>query len=276
MVIDSHHHFWNYDPVAYDWIDDTMAAIRKDFGPAELRAEIAAAGVDGVVSVQARQSLEETEWLLGMAAENDFIKGVVGWVPLADPGIGACLDALTAAPKLKAVRHVVQGEADKRFLEREDFQQGIRELAPRGLVYDILIVERQLAAAIAFVDRHPNQVFVLDHIAKPLIKDGIFEPWATLIRELARRENVSCKVSGIVTESDWKAWTPEGIRPYVDTVLESFGTDRLLFGSDWPVCLVASGYGQWVNTVRGLLQNLSAAEQAQVFGGNACRVYSLV
>lgn len=274
-IIDSHHHFWNYDPVEYGWIDDTMAVIRKDFGPKELREEIASAGVDGVVSVQARQSLEETEWLLELARENAFVAGVVGWVPLAEPGVGDCLNRLGASAKWKGVRHVVQAEADDRFLEGGDFQRGMRELTARGLVYDLLIVERQLPAAIAFVDRHPNQSFVLDHIAKPLIRSGVLEPWASQIRELAKRENVVCKVSGIVTEADWQAWTPESIRPYVNTVLEAFGPGRLLFGSDWPVCLIASGYSRWLQTIRGLLEELSPDEQALVFGGNACRVYAL-
>ncbi len=275
MFIDAHHHFWNYDPVEYGWIDDTMAVIRRDFGPEGLHEEISSAGVGGVVSVQARQSLQETEWLLELAGKNDFIKGVVGWVPLAEPGVGECLARLGTSTKWKGVRHVVQSEEDDRFLEREDFQRGIRELAPLGLVYELLIVERQLPAAIAFVDRHPDQSFVLDHIAKPLIRSGIMEPWESRIRELARRENVVCKVSGLVTEADWQAWTPEALRPYVEVVLEAFGPGRLLFGSDWPVCLVASGYTRWLHTVRGLLRDLSKDEQALIFGGNARRVYSL-
>lgn len=275
MKIDSHHHFWKYSVEEYPWIGDSMAALRRDFLPEHLRAEIAAVGIDGVISVQARQSVRETEWLLSLADGNEFIKGIVGWVPLADAGVRECIGKFAANPKLRAVRHVVQDEPDDRFILGADFNRGVAVLKNFGLVYDILIFERQLAASIEFVDRHPQQVFVLDHIAKPRIKDGAIEPWRANIRELARRENVFCKVSGMVTEADWKTWNEEQLRPYFDTVLEAFGPERLMFGTDWPVCLAASGYARWVETVRKFSAALSADEQEWLFGKTAVRAYSL-
>jgi L-fuconolactonase len=275
MKIDSHHHFWTYDPVEYGWIDDAMRAIRRDFLPEHLRAEIAAAGVDGVVSVQARQSLIETQWLLYLAVHNDFIKGVVGWVELASPKAGAQLENAAANPKLKAVRHVVQAEPDDNFILRDDFNRGVRELKRFDLVYDILIFERHLPQTIRFVDSHPNQTFVLDHLAKPRIKDGLFEPWNKNIRELAERPNVYCKASGMVTEADYTRWTEAQLQRYFDVVLEAFGPERMMFGSDWPVCLVACGYARWHELVSGWISKLSADEQARILGGTAMEVYRL-
>ncbi|NWK54175.1 amidohydrolase family protein [Verrucomicrobiaceae bacterium N1E253] len=274
MKIDAHHHFWKYDPVEYDWIDDSMSTIRRSFLPDDLKAEIDQAGIDGVVSVQARQSLEETDWLLGMAAENDFVKGVVGWLPLADESIDTILDRYKGASKLKALRHVVQG-LPAGFFDDDDFNRGIRSLTARGLVYDILIFENQLEEAIRFVDRHPNQVFVLDHIAKPQIKDKLLQPWQENMRELAKRENVTCKLSGMVTEADFNAWTEEQMLPYLESTLEAFGPDRLMFGSDWPVCLVASRYQQWVDLIQRFIDPLSTQEQASIMGGTAVSSYQL-
>ena len=275
MKIDSHHHFWKYSAEEYPWIGDSMAALRRDFLPAHLKAEIAALGIDGVVSVQARQTVGETEWLLSLADGNDFIKGVVGWVPLAEPGVRDAVAKFAANPKLRAVRHVVQDEPDDRFILGADFNRGVSVLKDFGLVYDILIFERQLAASIEFVDRHPQQVFVLDHIAKPRIGDGAIEPWRANIRELARRKNVFCKASGMVTEADWKTWNKEQLRPYFDTVLEAFGPKRLMFGTDWPVCLAASGYSRWVEVVREFAAGLSADEQEWLFGKTAVLAYGL-
>ncbi|MEQ1850841.1 MAG: amidohydrolase family protein [Chthoniobacteraceae bacterium] len=275
MKIDSHHHFWSYSAAEYPWIGGSMAALRRDFLPAHLKAEIAAAGIDGVVSVQARQTVGETEWLLSFAAKNDFIKGVVGWVPLVDSRVREIVAKFAASPKLRAVRHVVQDEPDDRFILRDDFNRGVSTLKEFGLVYDILIYERQLAPSIEFVDRHPQQVFVLDHIAKPRIGDGAIDPWRANIRELARRPNVYCKVSGMVTEADWKTWSEGQLRPYFDAVLEAFGPGRLMFGTDWPVCLAASSYSRWVDVVREFSAELSADEQARVFGGTAIEAYRL-
>jgi L-fuconolactonase len=263
VKIDAHHHFWKYHPAEYGWIGDAMACLRRDFLPADLQEEMRAAGIDGAISVQARQSLDETRWLLELADKHDWIKGVVGWLPLADPNC-----ELPAHPKLKGVRHVVQAEPHG-FLDDEAFHRGIARL--NGLVYDILIVERQLPEAIRFVDRHPNQVFVLDHIAKPKIKSNELAPWRENIRELARRANVFCKVSGLVTEADYRQWTEAQLRPYFDVVLEAFGPRRLMFGSDWPVCLVACEYGRWARIVAGLSQS----EQAHIMGCTATAVYQL-
>jgi L-fuconolactonase len=275
MKIDSHHHFWSYSAGEYPWIGDAMAGLRRDFLPEHLKTEIAAVGIEGVVSVQARQTVGETEWLLSLADGNDFIKGVVGWVPLVEPDVREAIAKFAANPKLRAVRHVVQDEPDDRFILREDFNRGVSVLKDFGLVYDILIFERQLAPSIEFVDRHPQQVFVLDHIAKPRIGDAVIEPWRTNIRELARRQNVFCKVSGMATEADWKTWSEEQLRPYFDAVLEAFGPKRLMFGTDWPVCLVGSGYARWVETVRKFAAGLSADEQEWLFGKTAVIAYSL-
>ena len=275
MKIDAHHHFWKYDPQEYDWIGGEMSVICRDFLPPDLEAEIAHAGVDAVVSVQARQTLVETEWLLAMAERNDFIRGVVGWVPLISTDAGHVLERFARNPKFKSVRHVLQGEPDERYMLRDDFNRGVSALLRFGLAYDILIFERQLPQTIEFVDRHPQQIFVLDHIAKPRIKEGIFEPWNRNIRELAKRENVFCKISGIVTEADWSTWTTDALMPYAETVIEAFGPSRVMFGSDWPVCLVASGYRQWLQTVEQFASHLSDEERVQIFGATAARAYKL-
>ncbi len=275
MKIDAHHHFWQYNSEEFGWIDDSLERIRRNFLPADLQTEIQAAGVDGVVSVQARQSLEETQWLLDLASANDFLKGVVGWVPLVDENVHQHLEQFGTNPKFKAVRHVVQAEPDDEFILRKNFSAGISALQKYDLVYDILIFERQLPYAIQFVDRHPDQIFVLDHIAKPRIKENLIEDWATNIRELAKRPNVFCKVSGMVTEADFKSWTPEQLKPYWETVLAAFGPDRLMFGSDWPVCLVACEYERWLGVVGEFAASLSSSEQGSLFGQTAQRVYKL-
>jgi L-fuconolactonase len=275
MRIDAHHHFWKYDPTEYGWINDSMRVIRRDFLPADLQAEIGPVGIDGVISVQARQTLEETRWLLELAEQNKFIKGVVGWVPLAAPDVCKHLDELSQRPHLKGIRHVVQDEPDDRFILREDFNAGVRALADYGLVYDILIYERHLPQAIEFVDRHPRQVFMLDHLAKPRVKEHVVEPWRTDIGRLAARDNVYCKISGLVTEADWQGWTEGLLAVYLGTVLEAFGPRRVTFGSDWPVCLLASSYVKWYELVKGFCAKLSAAEQARVFGETAVEAYRL-
>ena len=274
MIIDSHHHFWRYSPAEYGWISDEASSIRRDFLPGDLRSEIAAAGVDGVVSVQARESLAESAWLLEMAAAHDFIKGVVGWVPLLSPQLRGALERFAGAPKWKGVRHIVQGEPPG-FMLRDDFNEGVAALREFGLAYDVLIYERQLPEAIEFVDRHAEQVFVLDHLAKPRAKDGETEPWRANLRELARRDNVFCKVSGLVTEADWQTWTPDGLKVYFDAAVEAFGPTRLMFGSDWPVCLLACDYSRWIESVRAWAAPLSADEQTALFGGTAIRAYNL-
>lgn len=278
-IIDAHHHFWRYDRAEYDWIDDTMSALRRNFLAPDLAAVLGAAGVQGAISVQARQTLEETRWLLAIADAHDFIAGVVGWVPLAAPSLRTELAPLAASRKLRGVRHVVQGEADPGFLDRADFNAGIDALREFGLAYDLLIYAHQLPAALAFVDRHPGQVFVLDHAAKPRIRERVIEPWRSYIGELARRPEVYCKLSGLVTEAapdpSTDAWTDADLRPYADTVLEAFGPSRVLFGSDWPVCLVAAPYDRWLDTVKTLTAALTVSERAEVLGGTARRAYRL-
>lgn len=275
MIIDAHHHYWKYNPVEYDWIDDSMKVIRTDFLPEKLAATIQEAGIDGVVSVQARQLVKETDWLLGMAHQNKFMKGVVGWLPLIEADIESYLEKYSGEKLLKGLRHVIQGEPDQEFILRSDFNRGISLMKKYALVYDILIVERQLPNAIRFVDQHPDQAFVLDHIAKPCIGRNELSPWKENIRELAKRENVSCKISGMVTEANFQSWTSEQLQPYFDVILEAFGSDRLLFGSDWPVCLVATSYKNWMELVKKNISQLSESEQIKIMGENAIRIYRL-
>ncbi|MDD5705395.1 MAG: amidohydrolase family protein [Kiritimatiellae bacterium] len=275
MQVDAHHHLWRYTPAEFDWIDDGMAAIRRDFLPDDLRPALTAAGIAATVCVQARQSLEETDWLLEQARANRFIAGVVGWVPLAAPTVSRDLERLTGNGLLKAVRHVVQGEPAG-FLRDPAFNRGVALLEKCGLAYDILIYAWQIKEAVEFVDAHPRLTFVLDHIAKPNIRGGELSPWREDIRRLAQRPNVCCKLSGMVTEADFAAWTPDTLRPYFDVVLEAFGPRRLLFGSDWPVCLAACDYAAWADIVRDFIRDLTVAEQQGVMGGNAVRIYKLV
>jgi L-fuconolactonase len=274
-AIDSHQHFWHYEPAAFDWIDDSMRVLQRDWLPAHLCPELSAAGIAGAITVQARQTLDETAWLLDIGDAHDAIVGVVGWVPLTSSSVAGVLERLVDRPKLRGVRHVVQGEADPAFLDRPDFNAGIRALGEFGLTFDLLLYERQLPSARQFVDRHPDQVFIVDHAAKPRIRDAILEPWATHMRQLARRPRVYCKLSGLVTEADPHAWTDADIRPYVETVLAAFGPERVMFGSDWPVCLLASPYGRWANAVKGFIAELTPSERAAVLGGAARRAYRL-
>jgi len=275
MKIDAHHHFWKYTEAEYGWIADKMRDLRRDFLPEDLERIVNNARIDAVVSVQARQSLEETRWLLKLASRHDFIQGVVGWAPLTLPNAREILENLRENPKLKAVRHVLQDEPDDDYMLGTGFNQGIRELTDIDLTFDILIHERHLPQALRFVDRHPEQVFVLNHIAKPKIRDHELEPWRGLMMDLAERENVCCKISGMVTEADWENWTQDDLKPYLDTVFEAFGPQRLLFGSDWPVCTIAGSYEQVVSIVADYMSGLSPDEQAAVWGGNARKAYRL-
>lgn len=273
--IDAHHHLWKYTAAEYGWLDESMAELRRDFLPGDLMREIAAAGIDGTVAVQARQTLEETRWLLDLADECEAIRCVVGWAPIAGENFPEVMEEFESRAKLKGLRHVIQGERDEHYILREDFNAGIRAMEGSGLVYDVLIYERHLQQTIEFVDRFPEQVFVLDHVAKPLIRAGVLEPWASRMRELARRENVWCKVSGMVTEADWSGWTEDSLRPYLDVVVEAFGPKRMMAGSDWPVCLVACGYKEWFEVLRKYFAGFSKDEQDAVFGGTAVGVYGL-
>ncbi len=281
--IDSHHHFWRYDPLEYGWIDETKAILQRDYLYEDLAREMQASDVVGVVSVQARQSLLETDALLEIARQNrgvlgvnSGVLGVVGWVPLASPAVADDLDRYADETMLKGVRHVVQDEPDDAFILGAQFNRGVAKLESRGLVYDILIYARQLAPSIEFVDRHPQQMFVLDHIAKPTIQANQFDDsWEEHLRELARRDNVSCKFSGVATEVRDSDWSIESIRRYWDVALESFGPDRLMYGSDWPVCLMRTHYTRWVDVVAELVRELSFDEQANFWRENATRIYRL-
>lgn len=274
MRIDSHHHLWRYEPREYAWIDENMGVLRRDYLAEELEAETARAGIGATIAVQARQSLEETRWLLEVAGAHPMIRGVVGWVPLIEEGVADALAELSSNPKLRGVRHVLQDEPDDAYMLREDFNRGIRSLEHFGLVYDVLIYARQLADTIRFVNRHPDQPFVLDHIAKPAISRSSFdEPWAGLIRELARREHVSCKLSGLVTEVRDPDWTLDMFKPYFETALDAFGPDRLMFGTDWPVCRLRCDYGRWVTAVEELMHGLSPDARDRIMGRTALRIY---
>jgi L-fuconolactonase len=272
--IDAHHHLWRYRRQDYGWIDERMAVIARDFLPGDLRADTAGCGIDGAIAVQARHTVEETAWLLEQAAADGLVRGVVGWAPLASREFPRLLESWKGQTRLKGLRHIVQDEPDGEFLLREDFNAGIRALRGSGLIYDILIYEGHLPAAMRFVDRHPDQVFVLDHIAKPRIRERLLEPWRRNLLELGRRGNVFCKLSGMVTEADWSGWTVEDLRPYAETALEAFGPARLMFGSDWPVCLLASDYRRWLDAAGALLGGLHREERDAVFGGVAKKVYS--
>ena len=275
MYIDAHQHFWVYNPREFDWIDDSMAALRRDFLPPDLKPALDGAGFGGCVAVQARQSLEETRWLLELAASSPFILGVVGWVDLQSPHVRSQLQTLVQNPKLVGVRHVVQGEPDDRFLLRPEFLRGIAALEEFDLAYDILIYTRHLPVASEFVRRFPRQRFVLNHLAKPPIKSGSLHPWTDGIRELAAFPNVLCKLSGMVTEADWQRWTPEDMAPYLDIAFACFGPERLMIGSDWPVCTVAAPYARTMGAVTDYLRRHSVAVQEAVLGGNAQRFWKL-
>ena len=275
MLVDAHHHLWEYNHRDYVWMSGEMTSLRRNFLVPELEVVMREAGVDGTVVVQARQSTQETDWLLGLAERNPFILGVVGWVPLCAPEVARELDRLALRPQLKAVRHVLHDEPDDLYMLRDDFNRGVALLKDRHLVYDILIFERHLSQTIELVDRHPRQIFVVDHIAKPRIKEGALSPWRENLRELARRKNVYCKVSGMATEADWKNWNAGQLKPYFDVVLSAFGADRLMFGSDWPVLTLAGDYNRWVNTFRSFITELSPDEQERICGRTAKNVYSL-
>jgi L-fuconolactonase len=275
MRIDAHQHFWQYSAKEYGWIGPNMAVLKQDRLPDDLAPLLKEANLDGTVAVQARQTLEETQWLLELADQHDFIKGVVGWVDMCGSGLRRQLERFSAHPKLRGVRHVVQDEPDDQFMLRDDFLHGIATLAKFDLTYDILIFPKHLPVACELVARFPDQPFVLDHIGKPPVKNAVVEPWARDMGRLAAHPNIVCKLSGMVTEADWLGWEPSHFQPYLEAVLESFGPNRLMFGSDWPVCSLAGSYGQITGLVAVWTQQLSAHEQADIWGGTARRFYGL-
>tara|TARA_B110000196_G_scaffold308017_1_gene308245 strand:+ start:1432 stop:2259 length:828 start_codon:yes stop_codon:yes gene_type:complete len=275
MVIDSHQHFWKYEPVKHSWIDDDMSVIRRNFSPSDLAKVYQENSIDGCVAVQADQTLEETDFLIDLASINNFIKGIVGWVDLRAENIENVLEKYSTDKIVKGFRHVVQGEADHNFLLRPNFSRGISLLEKHNFTYDILVFPHQLGSVLEFVKKFPHQKFVIDHIAKPYIKDGYFEGWATMMTAIGKHENVSCKMSGMATEADFNIWTPEQIHPYMDTVLEAFGSKRILFGSDWPVCLVAGNYSKIKKLTTDFISQLSKIEQNSIMGNNAIEFYNL-
>jgi L-fuconolactonase len=275
MRIDSHQHFWKYNPVRDQWITDEMAALKRDFLPEDLLPELRANQMDGSVAVQADQSEAETQFLLELAKQNSFISGVVGWIDLRADNVAERLAAFSQNKKLRGFRHIVQAEFDDRFMLQPHFLRGIGCLGEFGLTYDILIYPRQLPGAIELVARYPNQAFVIDHIAKPEIKAKRTRPWAQQMREIARNPNVYCKVSALLTEADWKNWQTDDFKPYLDTVFEVFGSDRIMFGSDWPVCLLAGSYSQVVQLIADYTKNLSPSDKQKIFGLNAVRFYGI-
>lgn len=276
MRLDSHQHFWAYDPGRYGWITEAMPALRRDRLPADLAPLLRKEGVEGTIAVQARQDVEETEWLLKLADRHTFVKGVVGWVDLRSPRVEDDLARLSRHPKLVGVRHVVQDEPDERFVLGADFRRGLRLLREFSLTYDLLLRPPHLPYAAELVAELPDQPFVLDHAAKPLIREQRLDPWQRDIEALAARPNVSCKLSGLVTEASWDAWRAEEVWPYLDIVLEAFGPGRLMVGSDWPVCTLAADYAATMTLMRDFVRTcVPVHEREGVLGGNAARFYGL-
>jgi L-fuconolactonase len=275
MSIDSHQHFWRYDPARYGWIDERMGVLQRDFLPEQLASELDANKIDASIAVQADQSEQETLFLLDLAKRSRRIAGVVGWVDLVSPRLDDRLKVFSQFEKLRGLRHVAQSEPDDRFLVRPDFTRGISRLQEFGFTYDILIYPKQLPAAIELVAKFPEQRFVLDHLAKPEIKTKNIAAWATLIGSIGRNPNVYCKLSGLVTEADWRRWSPANFDPYLDVVFEAFGVDRLMFGSDWPVCLLAASYKQVKDIIADFVERKAPKAKEKIFGANAVRFYDL-
>ena len=274
-TIDSHQHFWRFDPLRDSWINDEMGLIRKDFLPEDLAPVLRENNVDGCVAIQADQSEKENTFLLELAAGHPFIKGIVGWVDLMAGNIKERLGYYQQYGKMKGFRHILQSESNRVLMLEPDFKKGIGLLQKYGFTYDILILPDQIKYIGRLVKEFPEQTFVLDHLAKPNIKENKFDTWAAEIDLLARYDNIYCKASGMVTEADWKKWAPEHFTRYLDIIFESFGTKRVMFGSDWPVCQLAATYGQVKDIVYNYTQRFSADDRKRVFGGNAMAFYNL-
>ncbi len=274
MIIDAHQHLWKYDPVRDNWIEDSMEVLREDFLPKDLKPILDANGVAGCIAVQADQSEEETEFLLKCAQENPFLKGVVGWVDLMAGNVEERLANYSRNEYFKGVRHIVQAEKDD-FLLNKDFQNGVGKLSQYGLSYDLLIYPRQFPATLEMVEKLPNQIFVLDHIAKPSVSEKLDAEWVKNILLLSKHENVFCKISGMVTETKNFEWVKSDFTPYLASVVSAFGTDRLLYGSDWPVCLLAADYKEVLGIIVDYFQNFSTLEKSKIFALNAIKAYNL-
>jgi len=275
MRIDAHQHFWKFHPDHQTWMTADMEVLRRDYLPAELKPLLTALGFDGTIAVQARQMLEETEWLLKLADEHDFIKGVVGWMDLRSPGLRDQLVKFSKHPKLAGVRHVVHDEPDDQFMRLPEFRRGIAQLREFGLTYDLLLFPKHLPVAVELAAEFPAQPFVLDHIAKPAIREGLFSPWADDLKRLAAFPNVYCKLSGMVTEAKWKQWRPEDFHRYLDIVIEAFGTDRVMAGSDWPVCTLSGKYDATMSIVVDYARQFPAEVCEGILGGNCARFYGI-
>ena len=275
LKIDAHQHFWNYDPVRYNWIDEDMSVIRRDFLPEHLKPVLEANNISGCVAVQSDQTEAENDFLLKLSDNNDFIKGIVGWVDLRAENIEERLPYYRGFEKIKGSRHVLQGETDRALMLKSGFMNGIKALGKFEYTYDLLILPDQLGYTADFLSAFPDQEFVIDHLAKPPIKEKSIDRWAEDIHEVAKHKNVSCKISGMVTEADLKGWRKEDFTKYMDVIVEAFGPDRIMFGSDWPVCLAAASYGEVLEIVKDYFSSYSEHEQQLFFGGNAVRFYKL-
>lgn len=273
-IIDSHQHFWQFDPKRDNWIDDTMQILQRDFMPEDLLPQFEDNNVVGSIAVQADTSVEETTFLLDLAEKHSFISGVVGWVDFCRNDVGQTLAQLSDRDALKGYRHIVQKEPNG-FLDRKDFRAGIQHLVDYNYTYDLLLYPHQLEEAIRFVKSFPNQRFVLDHLAKPYIKAKEINPWKTHMEQLATFPNVYCKLSGMVTEAHWETWEYKDFIPYLEVVTAAFGTDRLLFGSDWPVCLLGGSYSKILQVVMTYFDSFSLTEKKALFYENTKQFYQL-
>ncbi len=275
MIIDAHHHLWLYTQEEYGWMDDSMHVLKRDYLPEDLDLELQGSGISGTVVVQARQSLEETRWLLEQADKYSFIKGVVGWLDLRSPELKDKLEEFAVHPKLVGLRHVLHDEPDDDFMLRPAFMNGIAQLEAHDMSYDLLVFPRHLRQTIELVKAFPNQRFVLDHLGKPLIKAGIMEPWKTDIIQLAAYPHIWCKLSGMVTEANWENWSYEELFPYMEVVLEAFGPERIILGSDWPVCRLAGEYSEVMSMVLKFIESMDERDQAKIMYQNAIDCYQL-
>ncbi|HEV2135989.1 MAG TPA: amidohydrolase family protein [Terracidiphilus sp.] len=273
--IDAHHHLWRYKAADFPWIGEGMEVLRRDYLVNELEEVAHQAGISGTIVVQARQTTAETEWLSDLASRSTLIQGVVGWAPLTSPDIAPLLERLAALPRIKGMRHILHDEPDPQYMLREDFQRGLSLLKHHDLSYDLLIFESHLPHAIELVDRHPRQIFILDHIAKPRIRQRRISPWRENLKELSKRENVYCKLSGMVTEADWKLWSEDDLKPYFETVIEAFTPQRTMFGSDWPVLTLAAPYERWLRIVHTFIAGMTPSEQEMILSGTAAEAYAL-
>lgn len=275
LQIDSHQHFWKYNAEEFGWITEKMGALKRNFLPENLQTELARYGFNGSIAVQARQTLEETRWLLELASAHSFIQGVVGWVDLRSADVENQLKVFSENEKFVGVRHIVQDEPDENFMLQKDFLRGIKILQGFNLTYDILIYPKQIRSAVRLAAQFPDMHFVLDHIAKPKIKEQILSPWKEDMKELSQCPNVYCKLSGLVTEAHWSRWKYDDVVPYLDVVFEKFQPERLMFGSDWPVCLLAGNYESVRGIVLKYIENFSRDEQEMILGENAVKAYRL-